>query len=113
LISLSPQYCQDHVIILPDSQQANSKPITGSAPANLTLLKNDPYKAIKNDDARYALILTRNKTLVPSDHIRVWFFTDIEPKKWAAFCKKRDVLFERIKQDIRQLKKPVQPVKQT
>lgn len=98
LISLSPQHCKENILVF----SRNSKPVTGTAPANLELLKSDPMcatKAIKNNEYRYSLILTRNKTLVPSDHIRVWFFSDIEPTKWAVFCAKRDALFARIKQD--------------
>lgn len=104
LVSLSPQYCQEHVIESTISTNYTKNSTTGKTVAsNLTLLKQNPNKVTNSDSRVYRLILTRNGTLMPSDNIRIFAFNGIEPAKWKAFCTKRDALFARIKQDIRAL----------
>jgi uncharacterized protein YeaO (DUF488 family) len=105
LISLSPRYCQEHVIESAPSQNYQRIHATGQPVLDkLTQLKKNPTKVQKSDELVYRLILLRTKTLSPSDNIRVWSFNGIEPKKWNDFCAKRDKLFALIKKDIQQLK---------
>jgi hypothetical protein len=101
LISLSPRFCQENVIEAPSVWSTTT---IAHPNQSLDILRSNPNKLTSCDSRVYRLVLTRNRTLKPSDDIRIFAFNGIEPAKWAAFCKKRDNLFTQIKQDIQKLK---------
>lgn len=98
LLSLSPKCCQENVI---EAVQAWGQSTTDTATKTLTQLRTNPTAVTNCDSYVYRLILTRSRTLKPSDDIKIFAFNGVEPAKWAAFCKKRTELFERIKKDVR------------
>ena len=97
LISLSPKYVAENITISPETQYCcDTKTNIVSL---LNTLKTNPSAVQNSNRLAFTLILTKDRALKPSDDIRIFAFNGIEPAKWAAFCKKRTALFERIKKD--------------
>jgi len=97
LISLSPKYVAENITVSPETQYCcDTKTNIVSL---LNTLKTNPSAVQNSNKLAFTLILTKDRTLKPSDDIRIFAFNGVTPAKWAAFCKKRTELFERIKKD--------------
>ncbi len=68
----------------------------------MNALRTDAKKVNNSDQVEFSMPMTWDFTLNPNNGIKIFSFNAADQKKLAAFNKKSDALFKKIKQDIEQ-----------
>jgi len=104
LFSLSKNYINENVYMAQCPGLKHMALINGQLNDDVILfletLKNNPDQLNNTDLVEFCLILTKHKTLKPSEDCKIFAFNNISDDSWNKFTEKRNRLFSKIKKDI-------------
>lgn len=104
LFSMSKNYLQENVYMAQCPGLKHTTMINGQLSDDIILfletLKNNPDQLGNTDFVEFCLILTKHKTLKPSEDCQIFSFNSVPENAWKMFTTKRKKLFAKIKKDI-------------